>query len=84
MSAFYINDETWAKSLELGVDEYINSLQNWFVYGEEDGEEPETLSGEPYCGCETCYWREVLFFVAPKIMAAQNEKKIELTADTGA
>ena len=86
MSEFQINDEDWAKVLEAGLDEYIDSLQNYYVYGEDvtEGEEPETLSGEPYCGCETCYWREVLFFVAPKIMMAQNEKKIELTPNTGA
>lgn len=86
MSEFVINDTDWAKALEVGLDEYIDSLQSYYVYGEElDGkEEPVPLSGEVYCGCETCYWREVLFFVAPKIMTAQNEKKIELTPNTGA
>jgi hypothetical protein len=76
--SFFINDEKWAEELQQGLDEYIDTLQNWYVYGDEDGEEPEALSGQPYCGCMTCYWREVLFFVSPKIMRGQNEGKLEL------
>jgi hypothetical protein len=78
--SFFINDEKWAEKLQQDLDEYIDSLQNFYVYGDEDLEEPEVLSGQPYCGCMTCYWREVLFFVSPKIMVAQNEGKIELDA----
>lgn len=84
MSTFQINDLDWATKLQAGLDEYIDQLLSWYVYNEEEGEEPELLSGLPYCGCETCYWREVLAYVAPKIMQAQKEGKIELTADTGA
>lgn len=79
MNNFQINDAEWAKVLETELDSYIDSIQSWYVYNEEEGDEPEVLSGEPYCGCETCYWREVLFFVAPRIMQAQLDKKIELT-----
>lgn len=78
MNEFAINDVDWAQELEKGLEEYIDSLQNFYVYNDEEAPEVEPISGEPYCGCETCYWREVLFFVAPKIMKAQNDKKIEL------
>ena len=78
MNNFIINDQIWATELEQELTEYIESLQNWYIYGEEEGDEPEPLSGQPYCGCETCYWREVLAFVSPRIMNAQNDKKIEL------
>jgi len=81
----FINDQEWAKELEVGMDEYMDALTNFYVYNEEeDGEgnpieAPDTLSGEPFCGCNTCMTREILFYVAPKIMRAQNEKKIELS-----
>jgi hypothetical protein len=78
MDSFIINDTAWADKIQKELNEYIDTLQSWYVYGEEEGEEPEPISGLPYCGCETCYWREVLAFVSPKIMNAQNEKKIEL------
>lgn len=79
MNRFFINDTEWAEKLQQGVNEYVDSLQNYYVYGDEDAEEPEVLSGEPYCGCETCYTREFLFYVAPIIMQGQLDKKIELT-----
>ena len=78
MNSFQINDTTWAVEVQNELNEYIDTLQAWYVYGEEEGEEPETVSGLPYCGCETCYWREVLAFVSPRIMNAQNSKQIEL------
>jgi hypothetical protein len=78
MNSFQINDHEWAENVQRELDEYINALQSWYVYGEEEGEEPEPISGLPYCGCETCYWREVLAFVSPRIMNAQNSKQIEL------
>jgi len=78
MNSFQINDHEWAETVQKELNEYIDILQSWFVYGEEEGEEPETISGFLYCGCETCYWREVLAFVSPRIMNAQNSKQIEL------
>jgi hypothetical protein len=77
---FVINDEKWAETLQEGVNEYVDSLQNYYIYGDEDVEEPEVLSGLPYCGCETCYTREFLFYVSPIIMQGQKDGKIELNA----
>ena len=77
---FTINDESWAEDLQTGVNEYVDSLQNYFIYGDDGVEEPEVLSGLPYCGCETCYTREFLFYAAPIILQGQKDGKIELNA----
>jgi len=74
MSAFYINDQAWASQLQRDLDEYMMRLQD----SVDEDTDFETLSGQPYCGCSDCYWREVLCFVTPKIMEAQLDKKIEL------
>ena len=73
--SFIIKDEKWAEKLQDGLEMYLMLCQD----SVDENEEIETLSGEPYCGCNVCYFREVLFFVAPKIMKGQNEQKIELT-----
>jgi hypothetical protein len=41
----------------------------------------ETLSGQPFCGCDTCYTREQLYFLVPRIIKAYKEGKITLTED---
>jgi hypothetical protein len=72
--SFVINDVIWASEFQKHLDEYMMVVQE-SVDSEDD---VETISGQPYCGCMDCYWREVLFFTAPRIMRAQLEKKIEL------
>ena len=76
---FEINDEAWAKELESGVSEYIDTL----IYGtySEDGEAPETESGLEFCGCDVCYWREVLTYVTGRILEGQASGKIALIQD---
>ena len=73
--SFILNDEKWAEELQANVEEYLMLLQDSI----DEDEDMETLSGQPYCGCNVCYFRDMLFFVAPKIMRGQNEKKIELS-----
>jgi hypothetical protein len=73
---FFLNDDHWSKELELAFESYI-----WNCESSIDGEEPdnfETLSGQPFCGCQTCYTREQLFFLVPRIITAYNEGKITL------
>jgi hypothetical protein len=49
------------------------------VYSEgADEEVTETLSGEPFCGCNRCFWRETLFYIVPKLLHGYEEGKIEL------
>ena len=73
--SFILNDEKWAEELQANVKEYLMLLQDSI----DEDEDIQTISGQPYCGCNVCYFREMLFFVSPKIMRGQNEKKIELS-----
>jgi len=76
---FYIKDTSWSKTLEQTFEGYI-----WNCESIIDGEEPDnftTLSGEPFCGCSTCYTREQLFFLVPQIIRAYKEGKITLNEE---
>jgi len=75
---FYIEDEAWAKELEQGVVEYMDSLFN-ALYEDED---IETRSGQVFCGCDTCFWREALVFVTPILLRGHKEKKVVLVEDS--
>jgi len=69
-----INDDAWAKKLETEYEEYM-----WNCESMVDGEEPDdfvTLSGEPFCGCSTCYTREQLFFLIPRIIDASQKGQV--------
>jgi hypothetical protein len=75
--AFVIENVEWSKELEEAYQEYM-----WQCESTIDGEEDDgfvTLSGEPFCGCDTCYTREQLFFLAPRIIKGYKEGHIELT-----
>ena len=74
---FSINDLEWSTELEKGVETYTDMLFEAVWEGEEE-EVPETLSGEPFCGCSTCFWREALFYLVPRLLEGYNEGKIEL------
>ena len=74
---FAINDQEWAEELESGLEAYTDMLFEAIYEGTEE-EITETLSGEPFCGCNRCFWRETLFFVVPKLLKGYEEGKIEL------
>lgn len=74
---FTVNDESWAQDLEKGVEDYTDMLFEAVWDGTEE-EVPETLSGEPFCGCSSCFWRETLFFLVPKIIKGYEDGKLEL------
>jgi len=74
---FIVNDEAWAHDLEKGVETYTDMLLEAVWEGTEDSI-PETLSGEPFCGCSACFWRETLFFLVPKIIRGYEEGQLEL------
>lgn len=76
-NGFIINDQQWAEELERGVENYTDMLYEAFYEGTED-EVLETLSGEPFCGCNRCFWRETLFYITPNLLNAFQEGKIEL------
>jgi hypothetical protein len=74
---FNVIDQDWSHDLEKGVEDYTDMLFEAVWEGSED-EVPETLSGEPFCGCSTCFWREALFFLVPRLLRGYEEGKIEL------
>jgi hypothetical protein len=82
---FFIEDQDWAKELESDYMDYQNDLELNFAPEEELEEHgieiPDTLSGEPFCGCTTCYTREQLFFLVPRIIKAYKEGKITLNEE---
>lgn len=75
--SFKVNDQEWAHDLEKGVEAYTDMLFE-AVWDANDDEISETLSGEPFCGCSPCFWRETLFYLVPKIILGYEERKIEL------
>jgi hypothetical protein len=75
MSEFNVVDQDWAKDLELGVTTYTDNLFEQ-VWDENVEEYSDTLSGEPFCGCSTCFWREALFYLVPKLIDGYKQGKI--------
>lgn len=75
---FYLEDVEFAQALEREYEDYMSNCEELI-----DGEDVEfdTLSGEPFCGCTTCYSREQLFFLVPKIIKAYKEGKITIPED---
>ena len=76
---FEIRDPEWAQKLQVGLEEYMNGL-----YESIDAEEgtPEfekgvdTESGLPFCSCNVCEGREILSFIAPRVIKGYLDKKI--------
>lgn len=79
---FSIVDFTWSQDLENEFTEYISNCESLidreFYEGTDfyESTEFETLSGQPFCGCETCYVREQLWFLVPRIIDGYKKGKI--------
>jgi len=71
--AYVHDDEAWAKKLEEDFEEYIYSCMD-SVDADPESDEFETVSGQPYCGCSTCYNREIIMFLIPRIIDAYKAK----------
>ena len=74
---FLVHDESWGQDLEKGAEAYTDMLFE-AVWSTDDGEVTETLSGQPFCGCSTCFWRETLFYLVPKIIEGYEEGKVTI------
>lgn len=74
---FNVNDQDWAHELEKGVEDYTDMLMD-AVYEGTDDEISETISGEPFCGCAQCFWRETLFYLVPRLLEGYEAGKVEL------
>jgi hypothetical protein len=74
---FEIRDPAWAQDLQNGLEEYMGTL-----YDSVDAEEgtpeadPFTESGIPFCACNVCESREILSFVAPRVIKGYIDGKI--------
>jgi hypothetical protein len=51
----------WGVAFEERVETYMMTLAEGLDLPA-DVEEPETFTGEPYDGCETCHFRELMYF----------------------
>jgi hypothetical protein len=73
---FVLNDLKWSEELEREYTDYM-----WQCEASIDGEEEDgfvTLSGEPFCGCDTCWTREQLFFLTPRIISGYKSGKVSV------
>ena len=76
---FEIRDGEWAADLQNGLEEYMSGL-----YESVDAEEGtpefqkglETESGVPFCACNVCEGREILSFIAPRVIRGYLDGKI--------
>lgn len=79
MIEFEIIDQAWAQELQAGVAEYLDELIFGVDADYDDDEEPrDTETGLPFCGCDVCYWREVLAYVTPRVMLAAEKGQVVL------
>jgi hypothetical protein len=70
-----VNDVPWTQQLEQDYEDYIDACSESV---DEEDSNFQTLSGEPFCGCSTCYTREQLVFLIPRISEGLNEGKISI------
>lgn len=73
--SFFVHDQVWARELEFAVENYTEDLLNRVFEGE-DEEITDTESGEPFCGCNRCFWRETLVFLVPRLLEGHVKGKI--------
>jgi hypothetical protein len=76
---FFIENQEWAQALESEFEQYMWNCEDLIDNEPENGF--TTLSEEPFCGCSTCYTREQLFFLVPKIIKAYKEGKVTLNEE---
>jgi hypothetical protein len=72
---FEILDTEWARQLDRDYQEYLFACEESI----DEEEHFATISGEYFCGCTTCYSREQLCFLTPKIIEAYKKGFIKLT-----
>jgi len=76
---FEIRDPEWARKLQEGLEEYMGSLYEALEEPETDENRKvltKTESGVPFTASPTCEGREILAFVAPRVVKGYLDKKI--------
>jgi len=81
MNKAVVHDVDWAKQLESDYEEYQASLYEHVDWVEGEPEPQDTISGEPFCGCETCWTREQFSFLVPKIIEGYLLGKIGIKVE---
>lgn len=76
----YVHTDTkYVENMEKGLDEYLSLL--WRTVDEEDYSEDFTLTGNVFCGCETCVIRETVAYLLPFIIEGYDLGKFELNEE---
>lgn len=75
MINFRILDESWAKQLEASLSEYVDALLSGV---DDDTSQTDTETGQVFCGCDVCYWREILAYVTPRIIDGFLNGQVDL------
>lgn len=78
MTNYVHTDVEWAFELQNAFMEYMAMCWE-SAYAEETSPEMdgfETVSGDPFCGCEVCQGREYIMFLIPLIIDAYKEGKL--------
>ena len=74
---FEIRDPAWFQEVQDGLEEYMGKL-----YKSVDAEKgtpeasPFTESGLPFCSCNVCEGREIVSFIAPRVIKGYLDGKI--------
>lgn len=72
---FEIRDPEWSRNLQVGLEEYMEKLYK-AAEAEETEELKNTESGIPFCACQTCEGREILAYIAPRVIRGYLDKKV--------
>lgn len=77
---FELIEVEWAQEMERGLSAYMERL--WEGVDADPDEVPEdffdTITGQAFCGCDTCVSRETLAFVTPRIIRAYQRGDVVL------
>jgi hypothetical protein len=81
MNKTEVLDPEWASELQIDLSEYMMRLYD-SIDAEEGSEQEEfgidTESGQPFCGCDVCEGREIISFLAGRIIQGYKSKKLQL------
>jgi hypothetical protein len=74
---FEIRDPEWFQDLQDDLEEYMGSLYE-SVNAEKGIPEasPPTASGLPFCSCNVCEGREIVSFIAPRVVKGYLDGKL--------
>lgn len=72
MSNYEVLDQPWLSGMQAALAEYMDGL----IFGSDNP--PIPVTGLPFCGCDSCYWREVAAFVIPRVLEAGKSGQVVL------